>query len=260
MVHLWRTQKNLKNLQLDFYFNAPSIIEVARHHKTIFEDFRSLIELEIDFSEEKDQSSILSLLSTNAFRTVQRICLSTGLEYDQNQTFDGEFLAEYLPSDCLKHITLGGFDLPDSGYWDLNGYSHLKSLKLYNCHNLAPSLDSYIKPGLKCLAVQFAEDVSDADYCSVVSLLGRITELETLIFDNHKAAHRMNIETMLSRRKALIAAIGVSRKTLAHLLLDGVGRNKNGGLLQKEIMLCTRLRQLALELDTDTLEGQCKVS
>lgn len=258
MIHIWKTQKNIKNLQLDFTLNAPSIVEIVRHHTPIFQDFRSLTELNIDFGVEEDQSSIQSLLNIIALRTIENICLFTSVDAEptiQERVFGSHFLSNNLPSANLKHITLGGFHLPESGNWELHKYDHLESLKLYSCCNLAPTLDSFTDPTLKYLVIQFAANVSDVDFSSVASLVGRIRGLETLIFDNHKAFQN-NPETTLSRRTELIAAIASSRKTLAHLLLDGMGHDTCGVSLWDELQLCTRLRHLALELD---IKGHCKV-
>lgn len=249
-TYLWETQKQLQNLQLDFYYYAPSIKEMLRSQKAELQSLHDVVELSINFAGVTNEDLVHSLFDMLGLKALRKIKLASLPDYRDTvngATFGESFYLKFLPR-TLTHITLFYMNLPAAEHWNLSEYYHLSHLEFYDCRNVGSILASFTQPTLKHLSLGYGSN-EDLDY-SVAAFLGRFGSLENLTLakwgvSGPTMGYGYLAESIASHRgslKSLILAI----EEFSTPLFDAT-------------LCCLKIQELALTLETTELPVHCKV-
>ena len=266
LITVWREQKSLRKLQLDFNLCAPSLLEVTEYLADELASLTSIEELEVDFGEEVDRfrsdeddedTSAVELFALLHVENLSSVELRySGHDEARGFGFYGDSAREltlvspYFPR-TLTRLSLSFVCLPPPEEWPLSEYHALSALELYDCLNVAPILDSMTQPRLKHFEIrcQAARDTT-AVYLATRSFLERFSALVSLSIE---------IDIEADNGEQLAPAICEHGLQLRSLRIDGYKEESGFVDLYNHRKFCPRMGFLALPLRMDGMLERCKV-
>ena len=266
LITVWREQKTLRKLQLDFNLCAPSLPDVLGYLANDLASLTSIQELEVDFGEEayrfwKEEGEeyalavkLFSLLYVQNLSSIE--VRYSGIDEPQRLGFGSDpppevtLVSPHFPRTLIR-LSLSFVCLPPPGEWALSEYHALSALELYDCLNVAPILDSIRQPRLKHFEIRYqAARDNTAVYLATRSFLKRFSTLVSLSVE-------MYLEADSGER--LAPAICQHGLHLRSLRIEGY-KEKPGPLdLYNHLEMCPQLEFLALPLNMDRMVERCEV-
>lgn len=257
MEHLWKNQRCLRNLQLNFELLSPSVDDILGDDAPSLNLLQSVDELDVNFAGTVNADSANKLLSFLHLRCIWNIKITVMVvpRYPQVASFGDGFFTQHFPA-TLTHITLNFVVLPAPEDLQLDLYPGLVYLNLHECRNTERVLDAFRRPVLReLLYCDTDHGLDEPPARALGSMLGRFRNLEKLVLD---------INWCLRPWDHAKVAMGISthRTTLKSLLLGGKGVRPGATprLFLQIAPLCTQLRQLALQFHPASVLDDCKAS
>ena len=257
--HLWQSQSNLTNLQLDFSRNAPSIAQIVREDAAAIRSLKSVSELELKFGVEPISSSDVydKLFDMTQFPKLEKVTLLGPEHWETNEgkPLMDRIMKRALPT-SLTHISLSYISLPTANAIHLDEYHSLKHLELHEHYDLGLILDPFRRPNLTSFAVCFngGEGSPAGDLAVINRFLPRFRSLNRLIVDCNLP---FNWDEQIEDLTVSIASHSDSLRSLL-INLNPVARPLDPFV---DIPLrCEQLCQLVIPAGILSLLDQCQVS
>lgn len=236
----WQRQANLTNLQLDVADRESSIKKGVHIDTETILSLKFVTELKIDLDLEliispSWSTKLLDLLPS--VRTQKVIVCAPGLTFRRLTDWQHltDVICQQMLPNSLTHINLTYTAFATSNLLQLDDYQSLKHLEFHRCCNLKVVLDSYLRPALSTLIIEFDDfrrQQTYRDFSAVEYFLGRFSSLQKLIL----VARRYWFEA-----RSLAESVANHGQTLESLLLSIAGDNS---LLRKLSLRCSRLSRL----------------
>ena len=237
LVLLWKMQRNLHKLYLDFQLCAPAINEIAHFHKAVLQNLDNVQELEIVLAAEGERETSLLFDCLN-LKSLRRIKLESVLPRSDLSTelnLGSTFFSRYLPR-TLTHICFREMALPPTDNWELSEFQGLESLILMHCRFVNPVLDRLRPKSLKHLHIIG----SDAHPRTLLNCLYSFCTLETLGLTWTQELH------IPVAGEPLVGAILHHRLQLKALRIASPFQNMISSLLDCVFLQCLKMDTLIL--------------
>lgn len=222
ITHLWRTQRQLTNLQLDTDLDSnPEIWKrIVNEDANTLRLLGSINRICLTIGQKADIAAFAHLIASLDYTKLEEVCLI--LEPRKVQMQDYSLFHYYFPSN-LRRMSLVLVTLPTSEIVQLDSWPGLKELKLIDCDNIIPALLQFLSPRLTALAFRdvhraYSCERSEERFRALISMICRFSTLETLIIDSHDAheTHQCLVESL----QFLVESLQFHASTLASLMLS----------------------------------------
>ncbi|KAL8869497.1 MAG: hypothetical protein Q9174_004227 [Haloplaca sp. 1 TL-2023] len=254
--HLWHTQKNLTNFQLDFSLNAPTVDEIVYEEAATIHSLQMVSELEINFGSDATTTPEMydrlgSLLHFSKLRKVT--VLHPALDNEAKPAFMDPVLHHLLPY-TLTHLSFSYISLSPEVELQLDSCRTLRHLELRECAALEGILRSYCLPTITSFTVQTTQEDGDSPpgyMAAVVSFLQRCRSLRRLIADIHlDHFHTGSVK----------AAIENNSESLEALFINVRKWDDGKPMCIGVECICSKLSQLVLYAGEQPCPEKCEVS
>lgn len=260
---LWRDQRYLTNLQLDFSLNAPSMADiVSEEDARTIRSLNRVTELTLilggDFHYPPERyEKMVNLLVTPKLR---RLDLSANIDdpIDDDLIDDDPIEQLWTPllSILLTSVDLSYLSLSAAAMSCLDGCLLLKHLRLNKCLYICDSLDKFTNPRLESLIVTFRTwSAFEEDLAAVFRFLLCFQSLRRLVLDAYSQRQKCN-ESDISD---LSASIGNHSANLHSLFIDILPPDSPSAPFAGLALECKELRQLAIRVEAQAPEILCNV-
>ena len=246
---LWASQRNLRNVQLDFNILNPIPSELVLWEASIFQSLKGVTEVSMDFGstvgpgEARQILDLLHLenLEVASFRVLpQNIPADSRSQTVISRKWDCLFQEKFPASLC--QLTLTFVRLPKSSILQLDQYPHLSYLELRACQNADMILSYFKQPRLR--RFRYCQESAEPDIIPLIVFLDHFSGLEELIIQYHEPLFR---EVIDSFRHAIALHSG-SLRSLMVARLETQNSRGEGDCLESLATGCKQLRQLGIEL------------
>lgn len=253
--YLWQTQKNLRNLQLDFNVFDPSPKDLVERDHGVLQALERIEKINLDLADTVDPEMLDKLLRSMNLKNLRQVEFRllqfrhiNGEESPDQDGMDaawGRVFRCHIPA-ALTNLILTYVRIPDARYLEFDRFPYMKSLELRACQNTAPVLNWFQKPTLRSLRFcqRFDEEHGLKHFWRFLS---RFDTLEELIFQYQDRWGDPTTENQI------YDAISKHSKTLKSLLLSRRPMRPRTGdepcdVFQRVAEKCHNLHQLGLEM------------